>query len=405
MAGLFGALLAWQAACLAQGPVGEPQDEAEPAQTASDNGPAASTEDASTAIAENLQDAESMRRFMGERKLVFFGRAEADAAWYEAPALDGDSGLELRRLRVGMAGVNPRWEHISYKVELDLSDGSSSLSSAYLRFDLPQFPGSVTIGNQDVSQNLSAMTGSLSQLFLEAPLPVDAFSLEKRLAVSWDWHGNTSGAHLMAFGKDHRREFGHRGIATRLYWSPVRARTGIWHFGGAFVWEDVDGEVRLRTRPESHVTDVRLVDTGAFDDVTTQQHISLELAGAAGAASGRLEVFETHWEHADGARSRFRGAYWEGGYFLTGQPFAYRQGRFIRPELSTGKAAWELGLRLSWVDLDDGRAQGGEQRNAGLALNWYPRPGLRGMFNLIQVNSDRTGGDGPLAQVRVQYNW
>ena len=49
--------------------------------------------------------------------------------------------------------------------------------------------------------------------------------------------------------------------------------------------------------------------------------------------------------------------------------------------------------------------QGGEQRNAGLALNYYPRPNLRCMFNLIQVNSEVPGGDGPFAQVRVQLNW
>jgi phosphate-selective porin OprO and OprP len=106
-----------------------------------------------------------------------------------------------------------------------------------------------------------------------------------------------------------------------------------------------------------------------------------------------------------GSRNRFAGAYLEGGYFLTGEPFRYRDGKFLRPALAQGKGAWELAYRWSWVDLDDGEVQGGEQRNLGLALNYYPAPQARGQLNLIQVNSERPGGDGLLFQARLQLNW
>lgn len=370
-----------------------------PGQRSSENRMAVSTE-----IAENTQDASLLRHLLGGRQLVFFGRLEGDYAEYGVEVLEDDSGGEVRRFRVGLAGLVPWNDNLSYKFELDLTDASSSLSSAYLRLDTRR-PGAVTIGNQDVTQNLSANTGSLSQLFMEAPLPATAFSLRKRLAISYDWFGQKSGAHAMVFGKDPNNDIGHRGVAARVFYNPYRSGDGIWHVGGSYVWEKIDGTVRLASRPESHVTDLRLVDTGKFDNVKTQTHYSLELAGATGAVTGRGEIFQTTWKRQDGSRNRFIGAYWEVGYFFTGQSFRYRQGKFIRPDLLGQGAAWELGLRVSWVDLNDGDVPGGEQRNAGVALNYYPRPDLRFMLNLIQVNSEVTGGDGPLAQVRAQLNW
>jgi len=359
---------------------------------------------ASTAASENLMDEHLLRELMHGRQLIFFGRLEPELAMYHVPALMGESGPGLRRFRMGIAGINPRWENISYKFELDLTDSNNTLAGAYLNWDWRQY-GALTLGYQDVVQNLSAQTGSLSQLFMEAPQPVDTFSLSKRLGISYDLFGERSGIHAMAFGRDPNNDNDTRGYAGRAYFNPHRSGHGIFHLGGALVWENLDETVRLRSRPESHVTDVRLVDTGTFNDVDTQIHFSLEAAGAKRAFTTRMELFQTYWERTDGSRNTFNGAYWEGGYFLTGQSFNYRQGKFVRPHLIGPEGAWELGLRLSWVELNDADVNGGEERNAGIAVNYYPRSNLRGQFNFIQVNADQPGGDGYLAQWRLQWNW
>lgn len=378
---------------------------------ATDDSSEASTEalsrsDISTGIAENVQDADSLRRALEGRKIVFFGRAEVEGAWYDVDALDGDSGLDFRRVRAGFAGVNPRFPSLSYKVELDVTEGDVAFSNFYARFD-SAIPGFLTLGKQDVSQNLSAMTGSLSQLFMEAPLPVTALSLSPRLSISYDWFGARGGAHGMLFGKDpdSDEDQGDRGVAARAFYNPVRSGGGIFHVGGSFVWENNDESVRLRSRPESHVTDRRLVDTGRRTDVDSQRNLSIELAGATGSISGRIEGFVTEWERTSGGNNRFYGAYIETGYFFTGQSFRYRNGRFLRPRLADGETAWELGMRLSWVDLDDGDIRGGTQTNAGLALNWYARSWLRVMGNLIYVDGPGEGEDGLVAQARLQANW
>ena len=360
--------------------------------------------EASVAIAENTQGAFRLRDLLLGRQYRFFGRIEGDAAFYDVPVLTDDDGAELRRFRVGVAGLNPWLENVSYKLEFDLTDGSSSISSAYLAVDLGA-RGVVTIGNQRGSQSLSASTGSLSQLFMESPLPVEAFGIDKRVGVSWDRFTPRSGVHLLLFGRDLNSDAKHSGLAARGYWNPYRAGDTVWHVGASILREDISGDTRLRTRPESHVTGIRLADTGVHADVSSDHRLGLEIAGARRSFTTRFEFMLNHWKRDDGSRNRFRGAYLEGGYFFGGIPFRYRDGKFVRPNLAPGTVGWELAYRLSWLDLDDDDVRGGSQRNAGLALNIYPRPDLRAQFNLIHVNSDVAGGDGWLFQGRLQFNW
>jgi phosphate-selective porin OprO/OprP len=177
--------------------------------------------------------------------------------------------------------------------------------------------------------------------------------------------------------------------------------------GFSLVREEMDRENRYRTRPESHVTDIRLVDTGVYDDVEYQNILGVEVAGARGAISGRFEAFVSRWEREGSLENDFYGAYFEIGYFLTGQDFRYKDGKFVRPLIEKGSKAWEVGIRASWVDLNDQDIRGGEQKNLGLALNFYPQPNFRAMFNVIYYAAKRDNGDeeGWIAQTRVQFNW
>ena len=250
------------------------------------------------------------------------------------------------------------------------------------------------------------MTGSLSQLFMEFPLPVSTFSLARRLGASQDYYGERGGIHGMLFTRDPNNDAGKYGWAIRGFFNPARRDSGVAHIGFSAIREKMDKEARYRTRPESHVTDIRLVDTGLFEDVQYQEILGIEAAGASGSISGRIEAFKSRWLREGDRKNEFHGAYMEVGYFLTGQRFRYRHGRFVRPEMG-GSRAWEIGARLSWIDLDDRDVQGGEQLNLGLALNYYPRQNLRFQTNLIRVRTknveqhDRSW----ILQLRAQFNW
>jgi phosphate-selective porin OprO/OprP len=339
------------------------------------------------------------------RNYIFFGRVGLEYAVYSGDIPASENGWDMRRLRVGIAGLATFFDRVSYKLELDLTDGTNSFSDLYLQWDSLKH-GSIRIGNQRVSQNLSAMTSSLSLLFMERPLPVTTFSMRRRLAVSYDIDRGRWGMHGMFFGRDPNNDAGKYGGAFRLITKPIRGPKQVGHIGLSLISEKMDREARYRTLPESHVTDFRLVDTGVFDDVQYQHTVGIELAGGKDASSMRLELFRSRWDREAGRRNTFNGAYLEIGHFLTGQNFNYKKGKFVRPNLEPGARAWEIGLRASWVDLNDRDVRGGEQWNFGAALNYYRRPDLRFMFNLLRFKTDSVAGDdrGWILQTRVQFN-
>jgi phosphate-selective porin len=359
----------------------------------------------SSEIAEGTQTAVSLESLLLGRNYVFFGRVELDAAAYSGDIPSSENGAELRRLRVGMAGLATFFDSVSYKLELDLTDGTSNLSDIYVQWDVPK-RGTLRVGNQLVSQNLSAMTSSLSHLFMEEPLPVTAFSLSRRLAVSYDHDWRRFGMHGMFFTRDPNNDAGKYGWALRVFTKPVRGPSHIGHAGFSVVSEKMDREARYRTLPESNVTNIRLVDTGLYNDVQYRHVFGFELAGGVDSNYMKLELFRARWDRAGGRHNTFNGAYLELGRFLTGQHFNYQKGKFVRPLMEPGTRAWEAGLRISWVDLSDRAVRGGGQVNVGAALNYYPRPGLRLQFNLLRFRTDSVAGDdrGWIAQAKIQFN-
>lgn len=358
----------------------------------------------SLAISENAQGAFLLRQLLTGRQYTFFGRIEGEFALYDIPSFVDQGGAGIRRFKIGIAGLTPWFKGLSYKLGFDLTDGTDSISDAYLNFDFAE-KGSVTLGNQDSSQSLSGSTGSLSQPFMESPLVINAFGLDKRIGISYDRYSDNYGIHALLFGRDLNSDAKHKGVAARAYFNPHRSNNGLWHLGLNYTLEEIGESTELDTRPESHVTSIKLLDTGTRDDVAKTVRYGFEAAGAAHAFSGRLEILLQEWYRENGRTNRFWGAYWESGYFITGQPFRYTQGKFVRPKLTPGKTAWELALRLSWLDLDDGDVKGGEEFNAGVALNCYPMHNLRGQMNVIHVNSSRPDSDGWLFQARLQFNW
>ncbi len=358
----------------------------------------------SETVSENTQNARTLKRLLLGRSYTFIGKVEPEYAAYFDGILKGDDEFDIRRLSAGMVGVLT--DTLSYKGEFDLTDEVNNFSDFYLKWDSSRF-GSLTIGNQRVAQNLSAMTGVLSQLFMERPLPVTTFTLARRLAVSQDLYFRKFGVHAVIFTRDPNNDAGKRGASIRVIANPIRSDSGIAHLGFSLVREEMDRENRYRTRPESHVTDIRLVDTGVYDDVEYQNILGVEVAGARGAISGRFEAFVSRWEREGSLENDFYGAYIEIGHFLTGQDFRYKDGKFVRPLIEKGSKAWEVGIRASWVDLNDQDIRGGEQKNLGLALNFYPHRIFRAMFNVIYYVARRENGgeDGWIAQTRVQLNW
>ena len=342
--------------------------------------------------------------FLTKRNIAFFGRFELEYARYTSGVLEDQSGFDVRRVRLGLAGVVKARPGLSYKFEVDLTDRENSLSDAYLSWYSSKW-GRFRLGNQKVAQTLSGQTSSVSIPFMERPLPVLAFTLQRRLGVGWDNHFKKGGANITIFGIDPNESIGSNGWAARAYYTPARSKTHVIHLGASFMQLSSDDDAQFRARPESHKTDIRLVDTGIWPSVDIQSALGLEIAGAKGPVTLRGEYYRTDWERSDVSSPRFDGWYATASWFLTGEIARYYEGKFIRPNIKGDRGAWELALRYSEIDLNDENVNGGREQNATFGVNWYSKMHWRLMRNVIKVKSSGPFGaqDPWIVQFRAQY--
>ena len=342
--------------------------------------------------------------FFTKRNMVFFGRLELDYANYSSGILKEESGFEVRRFRLGLAGQTKFWPDWNYKLEIDLTDEENTLSDTYLSWRSDRW-GTFRIGNQKIAQTLSGQTSSISIPFMERPLPVLAFTLNRRLGVGWDTHLKKIGANITLFGIDPNEDIGSHGWAVRAYVNPARNEAGVIHLGASFLQLYEDDNAQIRARPESNVTDIRLVDTGVWPTIDKGSALGFEIAGARGPVTFRSEVYLAEWHRNNDPNPEFSGWYAEISWFTTGENAQYREGKFIRPKIENDKGAWELALRYSSLDLNDQDVRGGKEENLSFGLNWYSRTHWRLMSNVIKVQSDGPYGeqDPWIGQIRVQY--
>ena len=266
--------------------------------------------------------------------------------------------------------------------------------------------GTFRIGSQKVAQTMSGQTSSLTVPFMERPLPVLAFTLQRRLGLGWDTHLKKMGANITVFAADPNEGIGSEGWAARGYFNPVRGPSNVFHIGGSFMQITTDGDAQISARPESYVTNTRLVDTGPWASVGTNSAIGLEMAGSRGPVTIRSEFYRAEWSLNDGINPKFLGWYAEASWFLTGEMANYRDGKFIRPIIKGERGAWELAFRFSTVDLNDQDVQGGKQSNLSFGINWYSKTHWRFMSNVIKVKAKEGpyGKQDPwIVQARVSY--
>ena len=340
-----------------------------------------------------------------KRDIIFFGRLELDGAIYSSGILDDDNGFNVRRFRLGLAGHVIPWPGWIYKLEVDLTDGENNLSDAYLSWRFKKW-GTIRIGNQKVAQTLSGQTSSLSITFMERPLPVLAFTLQRRIGLGWDTHLKKMGANITVFAGDPNESTGSHGWAVRGYFNPTRDKFHVIHIGGSFMQLSSDSEAQIRARPESNVTNTRLVDTGIWPAVDTGSALGLELAGSRGPVVFKSEFYSAKWSRPDASDPKFQGWYGEASWFLTGEKAHYREGKFIRPNILSDNGAWQVAFRFSSIDLSDEDVVGGTEKNLAFAISWYSKTHWRFMANVIKVKADGGpyGEQTPwIAQLRAQY--
>jgi phosphate-selective porin OprO/OprP len=193
------------------------------------------------------------------------------------------------------------------------------------------------------------------------------------------------------------------GYGLRAAYAPIRNNDMVLHLGASLSNFSPnagdDHEVRIRVRPELHLTE-RLLNTGKVKDVDDYSFNGVELAFQKGAFSAQGEYLEATLNRMDGeADVSYSGYYAYVSYFLFGAQRTYHMdsGEFGAIMPQGKKGALEIALRMSHLDLNDLDAdvEGGSADNVTLGLNWYANDNVRIMFNYIQSDNDAyADGDG-----------
>lgn len=356
-------------------------------------------------------------------------KTSLDAAFFDATGgqqeVDGDS--DIRTFRLYSNGQLDLFGETQYAVQFGSVRGNFYLHEAYLRWGDVNYLGNVTFGYLSVPQLLDNVASFGSLMFMEAPSPSLAFAPGNRMGLAFDRtylnERATLAFGIFSVGADPGVNFGDASQSLlrptlRVTALPVLDESRpdsarLLHVGVSGSYILTNHEVQYRARPESALAPF-LVDTGVIDS-NVASVIGLEALYMDGPL---LLQAETTGAFVQGLTQRYQffGTYVTAGWMLTGEQRTYRKDSGslggVRPRRdfswSTPTAgAWELGLRLSHLDLDSHEVRGGKMTIASTGLNWYWNRYARWQLDYAyaRVNEGPSPGNLHVLQMRLQMQY
>lgn len=341
---------------------------------------------------------------------------------------DAPTGSEFRRLYLTASGA--MFDVLDYKAEVDLAPLTHiAWKDVYLQMhDLPVMQN-VRVGHFYTPFGLETETSDLNTVFVERSFLDQIGGIGSRHAG------------IMAFGNalDERSWWGIGAFATQINEAPPTfpvtgfdddAGTAIYGRATFLPWYDESTEGRglwhvgmsaesgaipslttattrysLTARPEAHLAP-SVVSTAWSNNLTDANYtnaLNAETAFVYGPFSVQAEYEWIQVQRTAHADPTFNGGYVFVSYFLTGENRVYNKksatfgrvvpfGNFFRVRtedgfVQTGKGAWEVGYRCSYLDLNDAGVYGGIVTDHTVGLNWYLNPYTKVMFDLIHSDA------------------
>jgi len=335
-------------------------------------------------------------------KFQFGGRLMADAAFFNNDKGSGlNDGTEFRRARFYAKGT--LYNDWLYKLQYDFTgSGTSGIRDAYIKYTGLKpwgMPLNITAGNFKQSFGLSELTSSRFITMMERPMVLEAFAPSRKMAFGLGTHGNDWTANISAHGdsvstSNTTADEG-RGTIARITYGPKLSESTQIHLGLAGGYEvPQNNKVQFKSRPEAHLANHRLLDTGTISNVNNYTLFGAEAAVVFGPFSLQSEYMRADLTRDGGNKdATFDGYYATASYFLTGESRNYiaKKGVFgrVKPnrnfDLKGGWGAWELATRFSNLDLNDSGINGGEIDTFSAGINWYANPHVRFMANYVNV--------------------
>ena len=360
------------------------------------------------------------------------GAFQADAAAFnqtEASRLAYgriEGGADLRRARLGAKGSVS--DAMDYFMQMDFAFfGHPTLTDLWVDFKDTGPLGTFRVGQWKHPFSLEVVSSFRYTTFMERSSSFQAFTPFRHLGFGfYDHADDLNSTWALSYLRTGQDQFagslstdGGNGLAgriTRLLWYCGDKGEDYLQLGaGYFLNAPPNERVRFRSIPELFVGEFALpsgeptgssgqgiptvangtpafVDTGTLSGVSLLHTLNAEALWVQGPWSWQSEGYGAFIDTSTVGEAFLWGAYSQIGWFLTGdhRPYDRKAGAIDRvmplnsvSKGGTGRGAWEVAARWSYIDLTDQSILGGNMQNMTLGLNWYVNPYCKCVFNYV----------------------
>ena len=340
-------------------------------------------------------------------------QSQHDLAWAVTdPAGKERADYRLRRQRIGVSGRIVHDVGYRFSVEFSTARKEAEIRDAYLSYrGLPNqyFAAGFTREANGIYEKAS----NVGLPFMERPVGLTTFQSIRNYGVIASPHTDQwtlqLGGYGTGTGNTGDRDDGW-GVSGRAVWRPWldMARHQVLHLGMNGRYRNPGIEtLRFRANGEEAVLQDPLVDTGVMAGVEDVYNLAGEVYYTDGPLAFLAEARRSQVARGVGFSDPvFWGGTAQVTYFLTGEQREYQVigGTFGRisprvPVSEGGVGAWEAGLRLDALDLQDEDITGGQLYSASLGMSWWPEDYLRLMANYVVNEVDNS----PITTENPQY--
>jgi phosphate-selective porin OprO/OprP len=390
----------------------------------------------------------------GQYSIALTGRVHLDAGDYisvrpgspAAPVSNLSSGFNARRARIGVTGkAFGDWTY-TFIYDAGNSNDTTPRGIEYAQINYRGFKDTILdFGYSDTFFALDEATNTNDLLFMERSTP----AVIATVFNAGDYRANAGarffndrfwlGAYLTGptQGQSHAQTAEQFGAYQRGTYQVLRGPDYSLHLGVGVdellkapnTGIGTANAITLNDPPELRIDSTAILNTGTLgsvaNPVTGGTVFDLETAAGYKNFFWQGEYFHYALDRRGLQQANFDGGYGQVGWTLTGESRKYikETGSYssIIPDrpfslAEGGWGAWELGARLSYIDLNDnfsaglpfasqpGAVAGGKQTSFTLGLNWYVNSNIRFMLNYVHADIDKASLTAPTNSVGAKVD-
>lgn len=364
----------------------------------------------------------STLKFGGGFLYEFAGYTQDEAGKQQMDSANADlvAQFKVRDIRITMSGRLKTKRFITWKAGIMFDGPSNSwfVRETGVMVGVPELWGNIFIGRTKEGFSMNKVMNGYAGWTMERQMALDVIPI---LADGVKWMGFLPRQRLLWnigvfvdwLSKDQSFSTYSWQLAARAAWLPFYSEENekLLHLGLSYRYGEPEGEeIRVRSRPEANPAPY-FVETDKFP-AQHSNHVGYEVYFTSGplmlGSEGYLHMFSS----PEKDNPTFQGGDIVASYIITGEsrPYSTVSGIYSfvpvrRSIFNGGPGAWEVLLRVSALDLEDGAIDGGKFWRVTPMVNWYLSENIRLELAYGYGVLDRFGlqGTTQFFQSRIQF--